>query len=350
VTLGYAVQARTNVFAEAWDLVVDYPGILLAVVGAALLVLVAATSIRKARRRLRYESWHLLHLYAYLGVGLALPHQLWSGQEFMSSTLAAVYWWTLWAAAAAAILVWRVGVPLYRTLTHRLRVVEVVREGDRAVSVTMTGRRLDRLPVAAGQFFVWRFLGAPGWTRGHPYSLSAAPTGDTLRITVKDLGDASHWLGGVRPGTRVAIEGPYGRLHDGVRSRRKVLLLAGGIGVTPLRGLLEALPPDVGDVTLVYRASHESDLVLRTEIEALARERAARVFYAIGPRVRGRHSWLPEAAADLTDVEALRQLVPDVAEHDVYLCGADGWMDAAEHALLAAGVPREAIHLERFSW
>jgi predicted ferric reductase len=350
VTLGYAVQARTNVFAEAWDLVIDYPGILLAVVGAALLVLVAVTSIRRARRRLRYESWHLLHLYAYLGLGLALPHQLWSGQEFMSSTLAAVYWWTLWAAAASAILVWRVGVPVYRTLTHRLRVVEVVREADRAVSVTMTGRRLDRLPVAAGQFFVWRFLGAPGWTRGHPYSLSAAPTGDTLRITVKDLGDASHGLGGLRPGTRVAIEGPYGRLHDGVRSRRKVLLLAGGIGVTPLRGLLEALPPDVDDVTLLYRASHESDLVLRAEIEALAHERAARVFYAIGPRVRGRHSWLPEAAADLTDVEALRQLVPDVAEHDVYLCGADGWMDAAEHAVLAAGVPRDAVHLERFSW
>ena len=103
-------------------------------------------------------------------------------------------------------------------------------------------------------------------------------------------------------------------------------------------------------MTLVYRASHESDLVLRDEIGALALERGARVFYPIGARVADRHSWLPEAAADLTDVEALRQLVPDVAEHDVYLCGADGWMDAAEQAVLAAGVPREAVHLERFSW
>jgi predicted ferric reductase len=350
VTLGYAVQARTNLVAETWDLVVAYPGILLAVAGAALLVLVAVTSIRRARRRLRYESWHLLHLYAYLGVGLALPHQLWSGQEFLSSRVASAYWWTLWAAAAGAVLVWRVAIPLYRTLTHRLRVVDVVRESDHAVSVVMTGRHLDRLPVAAGQFFVWRFLGAPGWTRGHPYSLSAVPTGDTLRITVKDLGDDSRVLRGVRPGTRVAIEGPYGRLHDGVRSRRKVLLLAGGIGVTPLRGLLEALPPDVDDVTLVYRASHKSDLVLRAEIEAVARDRGARVFYAVGPRIRDRQSWLPEAAAGLTDVEALRQLVPDVAEHDVYLCGADGWMDAAEQAVLAAGVPREAVHVERFSW
>ena len=162
VTVGYAVQARTNLFAEAWDLVVDYPGILLAVAGAALLVLVAVTSIRKARRRLRYESWHLLHLYAYLGVGLALPHQLWAGQEFMSSTAASVYWWTLWGAAAGAVLVWRVGIPLYRNVIHRLQVVEVVRESHETVSVVMTGRRLDRLPVVAGQFFVWRFLDAPG--------------------------------------------------------------------------------------------------------------------------------------------------------------------------------------------
>src|SRR4051812_6309787 len=158
VTVGYAVQARANVLAEAWDLVVDYPGILLAVARAGLLLMVAVTSIRKARRRLRYESWHLLHLYAYLGVGLALPHQLWSGQEFMSGAVASLYWWSLWAAAAGAVLVWRVGLPLHRTVTHRVRIADVVRESDDVVSVVMTGRRLDRLHAAAGQFLLWRFL------------------------------------------------------------------------------------------------------------------------------------------------------------------------------------------------
>jgi ferredoxin-NADP reductase len=129
-----------------------------------------------------------------------------------------------------------------------------------------------------------------------------------------------------------------------------VLLLAGGIGVTPLRGLLEAIPQDAGDVTLVYRASQKGDIILKTEIETLARARGAQVFYAVGPRIANRHSWLPQAAAALSDDDALRQLVPDVAERDVYVCGADGWMDAAEHALLAAGVPPDAIHLERFTW
>jgi predicted ferric reductase len=350
ITLGYAGQYGNNPLAELWQFVVDYPGMLLALAGTLLLVLVTVTSIRKARRTLRYESWHLLHLYAYLGVGLALPHQLWTGQEFLSSPVATLYWWALWIAAAGAVLVWRVGVPVYRTLAHDLRVTQVVRESPDVVSVWMRGRKLHRLPVAAGQFFTWRFLTGPGWMRGHPYSLSAAPTSDMLRITVKDLGDGSSALASLRSGTGVAVEGPYGRLHGGVRTRRKVTLLAGGIGVTPLRALLEELPQGPGDVTLVYRASSVEELVFRDELDALAARRGARVFYAIGPRVAGRSSWLPAQAAHLSDAEALRQLLPDVPDHDVYICGADAWMEAARRAALEAGVPAERVHLERFSW
>src|SRR3954462_4726952 len=332
ITLGYAAQYANNPVAELWEMIVDYPGMLLALAGTLALVMVVVTSIRKARRRLRYESWHLLHLYASLGVGLALPHQLWTGQEFLSSPVATLYWWSLWIAAAGAVLGWRVGVPVYRTLAHALRVTRVVRENPDVVSVWMRGRNLHRLPVAAGQFFTWRFLTGPGWMRGHPYSLSAAPTGDTLRITVKDLGDCSKALASLRPCTRVPVEGPFGRMHAGVRIRRKVTLLAGGIGVTPLRALLEELPQGPGDVTLVYRASSPQELVLKDELDALVAQHGARVFYAIGPRVSGRSSWLPQQAGDLSDAEALRQLVPDVADQEVYLCGADAWMEAARHA------------------
>ena len=86
------------------------------------LVMVVVTSIKAARRRLRYESWHLMHLYAYLGVGLALPHQLWTGTELPRSPGRTVFWWTAWAVAAGAVLVWRVVLPLWRNLRHELRV------------------------------------------------------------------------------------------------------------------------------------------------------------------------------------------------------------------------------------
>src|SRR4051812_24143492 len=87
ITIGYAGSSHTAVLAELWDMIVTFPGMLLATAGTGLLIMIVVTSVRAARRRLRYESWHLLHLYAYLGAGLALPHQLWTGTDFLSSPL-----------------------------------------------------------------------------------------------------------------------------------------------------------------------------------------------------------------------------------------------------------------------
>ena len=112
ITGGYAGASFSGTPATLWRLVTTYPGMLMATGGTAALVMVVVTSVKAARRRLRYESWHLLHLYAYLGVGLALPHQLWTGQQFLSSPARTAFWWILWAVAAGAILVFRVGVPV----------------------------------------------------------------------------------------------------------------------------------------------------------------------------------------------------------------------------------------------
>jgi predicted ferric reductase len=350
ITLGYAATSTKGLWGTIVDFIANYPGMLLAVVGTVTLVGVTITSIKMARARLRYESWHLLHLYAYLGVGLALPHQLWTGKDFLTSTVATTFWWTLWAATAASVLLWRVGQPLWRSLRHQLVVQEVRAENDKVTTVVMRGRNLHLLPVRSGQFFQWRFLSGPGFTRAHPYSLSAAPDGRTLRITAAHLGGGSAELASLRPGTRVLFEGPYGRMHEGVRTRRKVLLMASGIGITPMRALFEDLDQGPGDVTLVYRARSDQERVLVDELLTLAGRHQARFFVVAGRRASGRRSWLPQQAAHLGDVEALRQLVPDIANHDVFICGSPGWMDAAEQAVLFAGVPPEHVHIESFTY
>jgi len=352
VTVGEAIAGRTGVPREFVDLVTGTPGVLLATGATVLLTLVAVGSVRLARRHLQYETWHLIHLYAYLGVGLSVPHELEVGNDFASSPLARIYWWGLYAAAAGAVLVWRVGQPLWRTLRHRVVVERVVPEGPGVVSVWMRGRRLDRLGAAAGQFFTWRFLTGPGWTRGHPYSLSAAPTADRLRITVKDLGDGSGRLGDLRPGTRVLLEGPYGRLHPGVRTGRRVTLIAAGIGITPIRALLEQLDAAPGDLTLLYRARRADELVLAAEIDRLAAERGATVHYLVGPRRASRRgsSWLPATAGDGGDVACLQRLAPGIEDQDVYLCGPDDWSDAVRATALRAGVDPARLHSERFAW
>jgi predicted ferric reductase len=347
ITWGYAAGRLGAVPGTFWDLTVDYPGMLLALAGTLCLVLVVVTSVRAARSRLRYESWHLLHLYAYLGVGLALPHQLWTGQEFLSSTAATVFWWTLWAAAAGAVLVWRLGAPVFRTLRHDLRVTAVVPEDHDVVSVHVTGRHLDRLRVTAGQFLTWRFLTGPGWTRAHPYSLSAAPDGRSLRITVKGLGDGSALVRSLRPGVRVVIEGPYGRLTERPRTRDKIALIGAGVGVTPLRALAEGLPYAPGDAVLLQRGTHRP--LFAREFDTLARERGLRVHWLPGRR-RAADSWLGDGAGPADDLTLLLGWIPDIAGRDVYVCGPEAWTGSVRRTLSAARVPDTRVHVENFGW
>jgi predicted ferric reductase len=347
VTWGYAAGDFGAVPGTFWDLTVTYPGMLLALAGTLCLVLVVVTSVRATRSRLRYESWHLLHLYAYLGVGLALPHQLWTGQEFLASPAATVYWWTLWGAAAAAVLVCRVALPLYRSARHDLRVTSVVPEDEHIVSVYLTGRRLDRLPVTAGQFLNWRFLTGPGWTRAHPYSLSAAPDGHSLRITVKALGDGSALVRSLRPGTRALIEGPHGRLTERPRTRPRVALIGAGVGITPLRALAEELPYAPGDAVLLQRSAGRA--LFAQEFDALARERGLDLRWLPGRR-RSPGSWLGAGVGPADDLTLLRRWIPDVADRDVYVCGPPGWTAAVRRTLIAAGLPPARLHAENFGW
>jgi predicted ferric reductase len=349
ITWGYAAGDLLATPGELWDLTLTYPGMLLAAVGTLCLVMVVVTSVRAARARMRYESWHLLHLYAYLGVGFALPHQLWTGQEFLASTARTVFWWSAWALTAGAVLVWRVGLPLYRTLHHRLVVISVVPEGDGCVSVYLAGRHLDELGARAGQFLQWRFLSRRGWTRAHPYSLSAAPDGRSLRITVKDLGDGTAAVPGLRPGTRVLIEGPYGRLTARTRTRPGVALIGAGVGITPLRALAEELGAGAGGAEVVVLHRFTGPPLFAREFGVLAREGRVALVPLPGRR-RAPDSWLGAGVGPADDVAALRARVPDIAERDVYLCGPTPWTDLVHRTLLAAGTPADRVHVEAFGW
>jgi predicted ferric reductase len=331
-----------------WHLLAAYKSMVLAVAALAALILVVATSARPVRRRMKYEAWHLLHLYAYAGIGLAVPHELWLGSDFRSPP-ARLAGWTAYAAVAGAVLVFRLGLPVWRTLRHRLVVDRVANEAPGLVSVYLRGRRLDRLPARAGQFFVWRFLDGEGALRGNPFSLSGPPRRDGLRITVKTVGDGSARVAALRPGTKVLIEGPYGRMTAATYSGGPVTMLGCGVGVTPLLALLWDLPYQHGTATLVYRTRHAHDVAFRAELEWLSYNRGVRLVLLVGPRASS-SSWLPAEYADYADVDALRTLAPDIALHDVYVCGPDAWTVAVLRSARRAGVVPGKLHRERFAW
>ena len=117
-----------------------------------------------------------------------------------------------------------------------------------------------------------------------------------------------------------------------------MLLIAGGIGITPIRSMVERMR---GDVVVIYRALSDGDLVFKRELDELMARGGRVVHYVVGDH-RGE-------GAGLLSAEHLRELVPDAADRDVFLCGPPAMTDAIGRSLRAAGVPRRHVHLERFA-
>lgn len=335
---GYSLASHTDVVGQTSTLVLHYPDLLKGTIGFLLFLATGVLSARAARHRMSYETWHYLHFATYLAVFLTFGHQLSNGADFVGNRPAQIAWYTLYLGVAALLGWYRFAVPVRRGLRHHMRVIAVRPEAPGVVSVHLAGEHLDELGGEPGQFLRWRFL-APGlWWTANPYSLSAPAHPHNLRITVKTAGGHSAALAHLTPGTRVWAEGPYGGFTANRRTAPKVLLLAGGVGITPLRTLFETLP---GEVTLVYRARRSDDLALRAEIDAIAAHRRATVHYVVDE---------PAGCTSPLTARGLSTLVPDLAAHDVYLCGPPGMTQAATDALREAGVPARRIHHESFAF
>ncbi len=341
-TLGYAIPREAGPADQFGNFILYWPNMLTATVGFVLIFGVAATSIRAARRSLSYETWHFIHLYAYVGVALAFAHQLTGGADFATDHVAVVYWVSLNLATVFVVIGFRWISPIWRALRHRLVIAAVEQEGPGVVSIRLKGRHLDRLTTASGQFFILRVLRRDRWWKAHPLSLSAAPDGKSLRFTIKALGDDSTWMQQVPVGTRVMAEGPYGVFHTENDPVDKVLLIGGGIGVTPLRAILEDIERPPGHVTMLYRAHSDADAILLDELEEIATRRGFKL--RVSRSQTGRHRSEPFSAA------SLRHAVPDIADRSVYVCGPPALISAACNGAKRAGTQPRNLHYERFDY
>jgi predicted ferric reductase len=339
---GFAVTAHQSVVSETLTLEKTFPDILMATVAWGLLLMVAGISIRAARRRVAYETWYYAHLYTYLAIALAFSHQFADGGAFYTSFQARLAWSVLYAVVGGLLLWYRFVLPVRMAIRHQFTVQSVRPEAEGIVSVLISGREFDHLRAEPGQFFRWRFLTRDLWWQSHPYSLSAMPQPDLMRITVKARGDHSGSLANLKPGTRIIAEGPYGAFTPSLTGRR-VLFIAGGVGITPIRAMFAALPKRMsGGITLLYRASHPRDVVFSRELNAIASDRSAALHYLIGSR--------RELGYDPLDAEHLQQTVPGLHRYEAYVCGPTGMTQAAVEALVEAGVPRRRIHHESFDF
>jgi predicted ferric reductase len=342
ITIGYATSNRATLWGQTRDFVGNYADVLMAYVALAILVAVGITSARAARRRLRRETWYFVHLYAYLAVALGFAHQLAVGNDFVTDPLARAWWVALYLVVIGIIVTWRVVLPWRFNTRHRLKVKNVVREAPGVVTINLSGRHLGAIGAQPGQFFLWRFLTRDGWWKCHPFSISAAPTARSLRITVKDLGDTTHDLQSIKSGTPVFAEGPFGTFTAQRRMGRPMLFIAGGIGITPIRAMLDDVPSR-SRCTLLYRVNGQDDIVFGKELTDIAARKGVEVHFLVGIEIG-------DDQTDQLGIPAITRLVPDVIERDCFVCGPPALISAVCRRLHAIGVPNSSVHFERFEF
>ena len=340
ITFSWAGQDHVMLGVELWRMMKNFLWMWPALAGFILMMLAGVTSYRKARAKMSYETWWIIHIYTYVAIAASFMHQVLNGQMFINHPLNRAYWTALYILMATAVIVFRFGIPLIRSLRVNLIVEKIVVEGPGLISVIMKGRNLHSLAAEGGQFFSWRFLTRGHFLMSHPYSLSAAPTANHLRITIKDLGDHSRAARDIKPGTRVFVEGPYGAFTAGRATQPHIVMVGGGVGITPIRAMMEEFKNGV-QLDVFYRVSRPEELILQDELDYLVANSngSIRVHYLVGSRKQ-----YPMTA------QFIESYAPRAADSDFYICGPEALVETVRKAAADLGVPKNRFHDEDFAF
>jgi predicted ferric reductase len=214
-------------------------------------------------------------------------------------------------------------------LRRPYRIAEVRKERGDTTTLVMEPDGHPGFRFRPGQFGWLTLWGSPFKITGHPFSFSssAAATDGRVAMTIRNLGDFTSGIPKVPVGQRVYLDGPYGAFTIGKPADMHVLI-AGGIGVTPMMSMIRTLA-DQGDrrpVVLLYGAQDWDSITFREELEAL------------------------KARLDLNAAMFKRHLPPPYADHEYFICGPNVMMDAIEKALGEMNVPMSKYHSERYSF
>ncbi|MFA6427734.1 MAG: ferredoxin reductase family protein [Candidatus Magasanikbacteria bacterium] len=341
--LSYARFNEVSFFQQLVDFTFRWEEVGGAVLGTLLFAVIVISSMVAGLRKVKYEFWFWVHFTVYLAILLVFEHEIEVGGDFVGQPLFVAYWYALYAFAIGNLVLFRFVRPAYYFYTHRFYVDKVVRETASTVSIYIKGRKMDQFKIEAGQFMIFRFLDAKRWWQAHPFSLSCAPNDEYLRITVKNVGDFTSEISGVKVGTPVLVDGPHGIFTKKVARSNKLLFVAGGVGITPIRSLVEQMAQEKRELTLVYSNKYSSDIVFFSELELLAEQYHFELYHVLSDD----HAW--QGLKGRIHIDMLKQLVNDVDERDVYVCGPPAMMESVINILQKMFVSKQRIHFEKFS-
>lgn len=327
------------------------PGLRDGVIALGLALAMVPLAIWRERLRLRYELWRATHAVMALAiVGLTLRHILERGTYAMERPSQ-----VFWIALALGVVLPMATVYLrqmFDLFRHDWRVVDVRQRAARIWEVALQSATGRKLPFLAGQFGWLSALSTrfPIWF-DHPFSIASAPgEGHRIRLLIAEAGDFTSGIGKLEIGRRVGFDGPHGNFAvEHLDSAQALVLVAGGVGIAPMLGILEDLAEraDPRPVRLIY-AMRNAAAMLDPELldPPLERLGIRPILLADDPQGSDRLRPGPLAPAHLA--EALQGLDPRTT--GVLICGPGGMTTAAADGLHALGIPLPLIHYERFDY
>jgi len=341
IGLGYSLINNISFFAQINLTLVTMRFTGFALFGLLLFLTTIISSIYIARKHLKFETWYFVHLANYAAILLIFAHQFANGAT-LGNEIFRIYWILLYIFTALNLIIWRFSKPVYQFLHHEFRVEKVVRETPSATSVYITGKNMQNFTAKGGQFVLVRFLTKELGLQEHPFSLSMKPNGKQIRLTIRRLGDFTNQIPSLKPGTPVVVSGPFGSFTHDRQITNKTLYIAGGIGITPIRSLLEELN-NAQDTILIYASRNLKEIALKSEVEALCIRNNVKLINVLSdePSFNGEQGYVDE--------QKLTKLVPDLIARDIYICGPPAMVDKIFPALQKLGVKKQLLHAERFS-
>lgn len=326
-------------------------------IGLLGMVPLAVTSTNAMIKRLGAKRWHLLHRLTYFVAICGVIHYYMQVKADTRLPLA-------FGAVLAVLLGYRAAtlrksaLPAQTAPTRpklwsgALRVARITRETPDVQTFRFVPPDGGRLPFEhqPGQYLIISPV-IDGKKVNRPYTISSSPTQtDYCEITVKreENGFVSrHLHDSLREGDTLNISAPTGRfIFDGTQAR-SIVLIAGGVGITPLMAITRYLTDKGwdGDIYFVFCGKTPNDIIFRRELEDLqARFPNLRLHMTLS-RAEG-SDW--KGHKGRVSAEFLAKVIPNIAKHPVYLCGPMAMMTPTIQLLRDLGVPMEQIKLEEF--
>lgn len=310
------------------------------------LALLIVSSVFRQRLGLDYERWRGMH--AVLGIAalvFAHAHVSLAG-EYLNTVWKQALWKVFGVAMVSSVVYLRLIKPA-RQRRKRYRVAEVREERGDTLTLALEPVGHSGLRFAPGQF-AWLKLGATPYTiEEHPFSFSSSAEAEgRLEFGIKALGDFTRDLRRVPEGTEAYLDGPHGAFSTDRVPAAGYVLIAGGIGVTPMLSILRTMADreDVRPVLLVYADKTWEGMAYREEIDALAASINLTVVHVLEEPHDG---WRGEEG--FVTPELLARVLPNERiTREFFVCGPPIMMDVVQEALLELDVPLERIHNERF--